>query len=144
LRSNVVSEIYIGSRKHKRWVPGGAAGSICPPWTHEVDGRNFGNVPPEDWNGWPRTRAQRLLEQSVLHEGVRYAAAEGLAFCAQPTGNRAWHGYPVPWRDVPAVVRAWLVKAGQVEEIQLRRALRKQAGFDVGRDRQWALGGNDE
>ena len=84
---------YIGNKKHKRWRPNGAWGSICPNWTHQVDGRHFGSLEPEAWDGWTDTEAQRLLGKSIEFGGQRYAATRGLAFCGQLTGDDTWHGY---------------------------------------------------
>ncbi len=134
---------YVGSKKHKRWTPGGAAGSICPDFTHVVDGRNFGGVEPEAWRGWSRTVAQRLLTNSVLHGRKRYAAERGIAFCAQETNDGTWHGYPVPWKQVPMDVRCRLIATRQATPVEIRRNLRRQQSIDPNRDRQWALRRDD-
>jgi len=135
---------YIGSKKHKRWTPGGASGSICPNWTHTVAGRHFGGNEPEAWDKWPDTQAQRLLANSVVHGGQRYAAARGVAFCGQQTGERTWHGYPIPWRDVPLEVRQTLVAAGQVQEKEIQHGLRVQRNLDIDRDKDWAVTTDDK
>ena len=130
---------YIGSRKHKLWIPGGAYGSICPQFTHEVDGRSFGGKGPESWDRWPRTVAQRLLINSVLHNGKRYAAERGLAFCAQETSGGTWHGYPILWKKVPFKVRNQLINMKQTTSTEIRKHLRHQKSIDPNRNLQWAV-----
>lgn len=134
---------YVGSRKHKRWTPGGANGSICPDFTHVVQGRSFGRVEPEAWRGWPRTVAQRLLTNSVLHGRKRYAAERGIAFCAQETNDGTWHGYPVPWKQVPTDVRQRLIATGQATPGDIRRNLRRQRSIDPNRGPQRAFRQDD-
>lgn len=134
---------YLGSKKHKRWVPGGASGSICPNWTHTSEGRHFGAIAPEDWNGWPQTQAQALLTASVAHEGQRYAAARGIAFCGQCTEGGTWHGYPVLWRDVPTTVRQVLENNGQATPQEIRRGLRAQKDIDPHQNLTWAAYSDD-
>lgn len=135
---------YIGIKKHKRWIPGGTFGSICPDWTHTVNGRHFGNAAPESWNGWPKAEAQKLLTNSVAHGCQRYAAARGIAFCGQITGGNTWHGYPIPWRDVPEGVRQRLVAKGQVSSREIKQGMRAQQTVDPKRDVTWALNSDGE
>ena len=130
---------YVGSRKHKQWVPGGAFGSICPSFTHTVKGRNFGCVAPELWKQWPKTVAQHLLQNSVLYNDKRYAADHGIAFCAQETGNGNWHGYPLPWKQVPNAVCRQLVAQGQTTEKEIKHVRRRQKAVDPRNDNQWAM-----
>jgi hypothetical protein len=134
---------YIGSKKHKRWTPGGASGSICPDWTHTVAGRHFGATEPEMWDKWPDTEAQRLLAASVAHGGQRYAAARGVAFCGQVSGRGAWHGYPIPWRDVPKGVRQQLEATGQVTSREIKQGMRAQKFIDPKRNPKWAVVSDD-
>jgi len=130
---------YVGTRKHKRWTPGGASGTICPDWTHTVDGRHYGAIEPEQWTGWLQTEAQQMLTRSVVHGDQRYAAARGIAFCGQITLGGTWHGYPVPWRDVPMKVRQELQKSRQVSAREINRGLRNQKSVDPKRDLNWAV-----
>jgi hypothetical protein len=56
-----------------------------------------------------RPLAARLLRESVLWQGKRYAVHDGRAYCAQEHLPNRWHGYPVGWVDVPAkLVREWV------------------------------------
>ena len=95
---------YKGSLKHKRWHPGGAYGTLCPNWTHEADGMGFaGNT---ETHPWQRTEAHEMFEQSTLaDDGRRYATRRGIAFVAVDTNDETWHGYPIPWQDVPPAIR---------------------------------------
>jgi hypothetical protein len=81
---------YESNPKHKEpWQPG-ARGSLCPADVHPI--------------------AQKLLDESELWAGKRYATHRGDAFCAQQHAEDRWHGYPVLWREVPeAVRRKWLI-----------------------------------
>lgn len=130
--------IYIGSRKHKSWTPGGASGTICPDWTHTVAGRHFGEIEPELWNMWPNTMATNLLNDSVKDGNQRYAAARGIAFCGQLTPGGTWHGYPIPWKDVPFHVREKLKSNGHVTSREIKRGMRVQRNVDRKTDRKWA------
>ena len=75
-----------------------------------------------------------MLEASTSAEdGRRYATRNGIAFVAVYTNDGTWHGYPVPWPDVPDRIRRDFVDQGTVT----RRAIRRQAirADDI----QWAL-----
>ncbi len=135
-----MSLVYQGSSKHKLWTPGGAFGSICPDWTHKVAGRTWGAVEPSEWSEWPKTVAQALLKNSILYQGQRYAAKNGIAFCSQTSLSGTWHGYPIPWRDVPLDVQDLLIKDAQVSDREIRRGIKAQKGGDPLRDLKWALG----
>jgi hypothetical protein len=130
---------YVGIKKHKRWTPGGANGSICPDWTHSASGRHFGASEPEQWDRWPQTLAQRLLAGSVAHGNQRYAAARGIAFCGQVTPGGTWHGYPILWRDVPDSVRGEIEAAGQVTSREIIQGIRRQRTVDPKRNLRWAI-----
>lgn len=124
---------YKGSLKHKDWRPGGGFGTLCPPWTHEARERGFGGDPEE--HCWPVTTAQRLLDDSVEGgDGRRYTTGRGIAFVALATNDGTWHGFPLPWEDVPSDVRTQFIESERV----LKRDIGRQS-ID-GRDRRWALG----
>ena len=125
---------YRGSLKHKNWRPGGARGILCPEWTHRnADGRFAGDV---DAHAWGDTEAHRLFTTSILHDGRRYATARGIAFVALPTNDGTWHGYPLPWLDVPNEVRRNFVDRGLVQRRQTQRRVNRQ-------DIRWALDSDD-
>lgn len=123
---------YRGSLKHKSWRPGGGFGTLCPEWTHRADGEGFaGNI---DRHPWSRTRAHEMFEHSISgDDGRRYATDRGIAFVAVPTNDGTWHGYPLPWVDVPRHVQEHFVNSGLVDA----RRIRRQA-VDAS-DRRWAL-----
>jgi hypothetical protein len=128
---------YRGSRKHKNWQPGGGTGTMCPTWTHVVGGRGFaGDVEIHDW---PRTKAQALFDGAVVDGVDRWATERGIAFTAKMTNDGTWHGYPVPWDEVPVDVQERLIAAGRVA----RRDMRKWKSFDE-RDLRWALRSDDD
>lgn len=80
--------VYEGNPKHKNpWQPG-RKGSLCP---------SAMSIQP-----------QKLLEQSILLDGKRYATCDGQCFCAQEHEPDRWHGYPVGWHEAPEQLRrAW-------------------------------------
>lgn len=126
---------YRGSIKHKRWRPGGGFGTLCPRWTHKTSSRGFAGNPNR--HPWKQTQAHAMLTESVLEGGRRYATREGIAFVAVPSGDGTWHGYPVPWQDVPQQVRDAFVNEDRVTRRQTRQT--------VGRaDIRWALGSDDD
>lgn len=96
--------VYEGNPKHKApWQPG-RKGSLCP---KDVE----------------LARARELLQSSLPEGKQRYAVDQGRAFCAQqhdPAKNR-WHGYPIPWREVPASVRRRLRESGAVNPRDIKR-----------------------
>lgn len=90
---------------------------------------------------WPRTIAADLLAASRLDpegSGKRYATARGVAFVAQDTRDGTWHGYPIPWNDVPAILTEEWRRSGLVT----RRQLTRYGEFARG-DIDWALGSDD-
>jgi hypothetical protein len=93
--------------KHKEpWQPG-RKGSLCPRWTTEA--------------------AQHLLDQSVVApDGKRFATAQGIAFTGQQHRAGFWHGYPIPWFEVPEVIR----RRGIEEGIVKRKAI-KESWYQV-------------
>ena len=125
---------YRGTIKHKRWRPGGGFGTLCPRWTHETSLQGFAGDPYD--HPWERTQADAMLTESVLDGGRRYATRKGVAFVADPSGDDTWHGYPVPWQDVPRNVRDAFVSEGRVTRHQIRQTV-------DGADIRWALGSDD-
>ena len=126
---------YRGSIKHKLWRPGGGYGTLCPEWTHETLSGGFAG----DSNGhqWGETQAHSMLAESLYAEdGRRYATRRGIAFVAVSTNDGTWHGYPIPWRDVPRKVRDSFVCAGCVTRRETRKAVNAK-------DNRWALGSDD-
>ena len=78
------------------------------------------------------------MAQSVLAEdGKRYATGRGIAFVAVDTGDGTWHGYPLPWKDVPRNVRNRLVQEGRVTPRETRQTANET-------DIRWALATDDD
>ena len=77
-----------------------------------------------------------MLAESVLEDGRRYATRKGIAFVAVFSGDGTWHGYPVPWQDVPRNVRDAFVGEGRVTRRQMRRTADRA-------DIRWALESDD-
>jgi hypothetical protein len=83
-----------------------------------------------------------MLDGSVVDPadpGARYATERGIAFVARLTMDGRWHGYPVPWSDVPQAIKDRWVD----ENLVGRRALRQYARA-VETDIQWALASDDD
>lgn len=117
---------YKGSPRHKLWGPHGAGGSLCPEWTHDVKAANDdGNKGDVDKHPWSETLAQQLLNKSVLVGKKRYATARNVAFCAQPSNDGTWHGYPVSWNEVPVNVQRALINNREVTRADIRRQMRR-------------------
>lgn len=102
--------IYEGSPKHKSWLrPFDPDATQCPAWSHD--------------------RAQHLLEDSLLdsEDQRRFATHRGMAFAARPTRADIWHGYPVPWAEVPESVRERFVSDGKVTRREIKKFLSSEA-----------------
>ena len=123
---------YRGSIKHKRWHPGGGYGTLCPNWTHQTLTQGFAG---DSYSyPWEETQAHVMLAQSVLAEdGRRYATGRGIAFVAIYSGDSTWHGYPLPWKNVPRNIRNRFVQEGRVTRRETRQTA-NQTGI------RWALG----
>jgi hypothetical protein len=72
---------------------------------------------------WEDTDASRLFAAAVVDpaSGRRFATARGIAFEAKPTEDGTWHGYPIPWVDVPNEIRRRWLKDGGVTGRQIKR-----------------------
>ena len=129
---------YRGILKHKEWRPGGGFGTLCPKWTHKAADKGFSGDPHE--HPWHLTVAQRLLCESIADPaGHRYAARSGIAFKAQPSNDGTWHGYPVPWDEVPLDIQDLLIAQGQVTY----RELKRQKLIDT-KNIRWALRSDED
>ena len=112
---------YQGSVKHKRRPGQGQKGTLCPEWTHDTP---EGGLEKVAGHPWPSTKAQDLLNKSLpCPSGARkrYATEKGIAFVARETRDGTWHGYPVPWGDVPDALKAQWQDEGLVQKSHLRR-----------------------
>jgi hypothetical protein len=62
-----------------------------------------------------------------------------VAFVAVRTDDKTWHGYPLPWQDVPAELKDRWREQGLVTRRDLNRYLDKAPG-----DIHWALETDDD
>ncbi|MBP8276725.1 MAG: hypothetical protein KAX55_07540 [Propionivibrio sp.] len=126
---NAIPRKYRGSEKHKNRPAQGAKGTLCPEWTHATPEGRYENDPFK--HKWAQTEAQNLFQASVPHpngEERCYATKNGIAFEAKPTNDGTWHGYPIPWKSVPAsIIDQWL-DGGKVtnKEIKLYKQYPKE------------------
>jgi hypothetical protein len=127
------SSLYRGILKHKEWKPNGGFGTLCPKWTHQAGDQGFAGDPYT--HPWATTVAHELFSESCEDgQGHRYAARKGIAFKAQMSNDGTWHGYPVPWDDVPSEIQDRLIDKGQVT----RREMKRQKAVSAN-DIRWAL-----
>jgi hypothetical protein len=133
-----MTDTYRGSLKHKNRPAQGRKGTICPEWTHTGPIGALATDPHLfDWEGTP---AVCMFESATIAEdGRRYATQRGIAFEAKPTADGTWHGFPIPWENVPAEIKdGWLDKE-LVKGSQVKRYLSRPE-----RDIKWALESDDE
>ena len=124
---------YRGNSKHKDRPVRGIKGTLCPEWTHRTAAAGLSNDALA--LAWEETEAFRLFAAAILDvNGRRYATARGIAFEAQSTEDGTWHGYPIPWNDVPNALRRRWLKEAKVT----RRELKRFMSFDRN-DIHWAL-----
>jgi hypothetical protein len=125
---------YRGSSKHKNRPTGEQKGSLCPEWTHVAPDGGFGTDAYR--HDWSRTKATTLFAEADVEPktGRRYATERGIAFEAKSTADGTWHGYPIPWENVPNAIRLAWVKNGKV----LRSDIKRFFSFDRN-DILWAL-----
>lgn len=134
-----MAESYRGSLKHKNRPARGRKGTICPEWTHTgpedalaVDPHRF------EWEGTP---AQGMFKNATVHfeNGRRYATQRGIAFEAKPSADGTWHGFPIPWEDVPAWIKDAWIDQRLVKLSEVKRYLSRPA-----KDIKWALESDDD
>lgn len=96
-------------RRHKD--PGGW-GSICPHITQE--------------------EAQQLLNDSVEAGRSRYNVCGEQCFQANcdNTVESVWHGFPIPWSELPAEAKNKLIDKGVLTNTFYRKAIRKSLGSE--------------
>jgi hypothetical protein len=111
---------YRGSPKPNNRPARGRKGTLCPEWTHRGLGTDVNDY------RWNQSDAHRLFEASELcpeGTGNRFATERGIAFKAVPTNDGTWHGYPVPWQDVPAELKERWLERRSVTRRELIRNL---------------------
>ena len=116
--------IYRGSSKHKNRPADEQKGTLCPEWTHKTSLGGFGtDVYKHDWR---QTRAAVLFAEAEVDEasGRRYATAEGIAFEAKSTADGSWHGFPIPWENVPIQIKNSWLRSNVVSKRDLKRFFR--------------------
>lgn len=113
--------VYRGSKKHKKRPATGKKGTLCPEWSHRTGAGGLGNDMAA--HAWHETEAHLIFRESVEDpegSGKRFATKNGMAFAAHDTEDGTWHGFPVPWNDVPAVlVEGWRDR-GQLRKRDLK------------------------
>ena len=112
---------YQGSLKHKDRPARGRKGTICPEWTHVGSTGTLGTDPHAF--SWTGTTADELFVAATVDQADqrRYATRRGVAFEAKPTEDGTWHGYPLPWEDVPAWLKDRWLDDGSVTKREVRR-----------------------
>jgi filamentous hemagglutinin len=94
---------YVPNPKHDEPWQRGRRGSLCP---KEIS----------------RKQAQKLLDDSELAGGKRYAVHEGRPYWAQDDGAGGWHGYPIGWKEVPSKLRTrWEKREKRVKKREIDR-----------------------
>lgn len=104
---------YERNPKHKSWLrPFDPDATQCPAWSHDC--------------------AQALLDESLIDagDGRRFATRGGMAFAGRLTREDIWHGYPVPWAEVPEAIRQRFVDDRKVDRRQIKRLLSSEALAD--------------
>jgi len=130
----ITTTLYRGSSKHKNRPADEQKGTLCPEWTHQTSAGGFATDPHA--HDWAATKAAELFAGAVVDKssGLRYATAEGIAFEAKLTRDGTWHGFPIPWVNVPfAIKNDWLHS-----EVVTRRQMKKYFSFDKN-DIHWAM-----
>lgn len=101
---NNFSLTYERNPKHKSWMqPFDPDATLCPKWSHEI--------------------AKTLLDDSVPHPSgePRFATHDGMAFAARMHREDVWHGYPIPWSQVPEAIKEIMVQQGKVTRRQIKK-----------------------
>jgi len=93
---------YKPNPKHKS--PKGY-GSICPDGVHPF--------------------TADLLESGEEDGKSIYNVGEGQAFRANNEDGLHWHGFPIPWRDLPPSAAKALIAAGRLTEHDFKKNFRK-------------------
>lgn len=131
--------LYRGSLKHKNRPAQGRKGTCCPEWTHQTAAGGFaGDV---SRHSWAETRAHSLFEDAKTDPsapGRKFATERGIAFEAKPTNDGTWHGFPVPWEEVPAPLKDGWLADGTLRKKDLRRYLNRKES-----DYRWPLETDD-
>lgn len=132
--------VYRGSPKHKNRPATGRKGTLCPEWSHTAGAVRLQN--DMEAHVWSATAARNLLAESELDplgSRKRYATRSGVAFAGHDTKDGTWHGYPVPWNDVPSELKDRWRAEGRVTRKDLRRYSDR-----LDTDIEWALESDDE
>ncbi len=111
---------YRGSSKHKNLPAQGMKGTICPEWTHATTSGRL-QVDMQQ-HAWHQTKAQQMFAAALVDpEGRRFATDRGVAFEAKDTKDGTWHGFPIPWEDVPVDILDEFKAIGAVTRRDTRR-----------------------
>jgi hypothetical protein len=132
-------DTYRGSLKHKNRPANGRKGTICPEWTHtNATGALALDPHVFDWEGTP---AAEMFGSAAIspEDGRRYATQCGIAFEAKSSADGTWHGFPIPWENVPAQIKDDWLDRKLVKGSQVKRYLSRPEN-----DIKWALETDDE
>jgi hypothetical protein len=137
-QASLAATLYRGSSKHKNRPANEQKGTLCPEWTHQTPAGGFAADPRA--HDWAATSAAKLFEGAIVDEasGRRYATAEGIAFEARKTADGTWHGFPIPWENVPAAIKNDWLRSRAIDKRQTKRYFR----FDKN-DIHWAMATDD-
>jgi hypothetical protein len=132
-------DTYRGSLKHKNRPARGRKGTICPEWTHSGPSGALA-LEPHNFK-WEGTPAAQMFENATLNpdDGRRYATQRGIAFEAKSSADGTWHGFPIPWEDVPAAIKDGWLDMKLVNGSQVKRYLSRPE-----KDIKWALETDDD
>lgn len=145
---------YRGHDKHKRRPTRGVKGSFCPEWTHDNPGHTPLRIDVFAFP-WSASVAQQLLDESQIADGEstidsepalpRYATRRGMAFKAVPSNDGTWHGYPVPWEQVPGGIKDSWLRVGRVSRRDiLKYSLRNIQSRGSVVPNEWAMENDSE
>ena len=110
---------------------------------------------------WAETVAQELLDESQVEgparastnsgsalpseELPRYATRKGIAFKAVLSNDGTWHGYPVPWDQVPQGLKErWIREQKVFRRDILKYSLRNIRGRGEVVPNEWAMEDDNE
>jgi hypothetical protein len=113
--------IYRGSSKHKNRPGHEQKGTLCPEWTHNTSLGGLGtDVYAHDWK---QTKAAELFARAEVDDasGRRYATAQGIAFEAKSTADGSWHGFPIPWENVPYGIKSSWLRSKTVSKREVKK-----------------------
>ena len=98
------------------------------PWQMGRKGALCSNVKDK-----PTCSVDELLQSSVKDGEKRFNFDNGIAYAAQchgiepNTGTELWHGYPIPWVEVPPKIRNTWIKENRVRNRQMKKTWSRES-----------------